>query len=227
MIISVPAVMTRHELDQMHDHLNQGSWQSGDLTAGEQAKQVKHNEQLDPNSKLAQQLGDFVLDKLAQHPLFLSAALPLKIYPPLFNRYQDNGTYGFHVDNAVRFISGSATRVRSDLSATLFLSEPDEYEGGELIIQDQFGEHKVKLAAGDMILYPSSSLHKVTPVTQGQRTSVVLWLQSMVKENSHRDMLFNLDQSIQNLTKEHNADHPEVIKLSQLYQNLIRQWADC
>lgn len=227
MIITIPAVITPHELTQVQTYLDQGAWQAGTTTAGEQAKQVKHNEQLDPASKLAQQLGDFVLDALAKHPLFLSAALPLKIYPPLFNRYQDNGTYGFHVDNAVRFISGSATRIRSDLSATLFLSEPDDYQGGELIIQDQFGEHQIKLAAGDMILYPSSSLHQVTPVTTGQRTAVVLWLQSMVKNNEHRTMLFDLDQSVQNLTRTHGSDYPDVIKLSQLYQNLIRQWADC
>lgn len=226
MLIAIPSVFSKTEVSKLNDHLAKGEWQEGQTTAGEQARTVKHNQQLKDDSKLARQLGDIVLDSLARHPLFLSAALPLKIFPPMFNRYQGGETYGQHVDNAVRFVPGTATRVRSDLSATLFLSEPDDYEGGELIIEEQFGQQKVKLQAGDMILYPSSSLHQVSAVTKGARVSVVLWLQSMVRDNQQRSMLFDLDQSVQSLTTQHGHQDPDVMKLTGLYQNLIRQWSD-
>jgi PKHD-type hydroxylase len=156
----------------------------------------------------------------------MSAALPLKIFPPMFNRYQGGETYGIHVDNAVRFVPGTPTRVRSDLSATLFLSEPEDYEGGELHIQEQFGEQKIKLAAGDMILYPSSSLHQVLPVIHGQRLACVLWIQSMVRDNEQRQMLFDLDQSIQSLSAEQGHQNSDVMRLTGIYQNLLRQWAE-
>lgn len=226
MLIAIPSVFSKTEISKLNQHLAQGEWTSGQTTAGEQARTVKQNQQLADDSTLAQQLGDIVLDALARHPLFVSAALPLKIFPPMFNRYQGGETYGQHVDNAVRFVPGTATRVRSDLSATLFLSESKDYEGGELVIEEQFGQQQVKLEAGDMILYPSSSLHQVTPVISGNRVSVVLWMQSMVRDNEQRAMLFNLDQSVQSLTRQHGHQDDNVMQLTALYQNLIRQWAD-
>ncbi len=226
MLIVIPKVFTKAEIGLAQRQLDQADWQDGLLTAGDQARSVKRNQQLADNSALAQKLGDVVLDALAQQPQFMSAALPLKIFPPMFNRYQGGETYGIHVDNAVRFVPGTPTRVRSDLSATLFLSEPEDYEGGELHIQEQFGEQKIKLAAGDMILYPSSSLHQVLPVTQGQRLACVLWMQSMVRDNEHRQMLFDLDQSIQSLSAEHGHQNTDVMRLTGIYQNLLRQWAE-
>lgn len=226
MLIAIPSVFSKTEVSKINQHLAQGEWINGQQTAGEQARSVKRNQQLADDSQLAQKLGDIVLDALARHPLFISAALPLKIFPPMFNRYQGGETYGKHVDNAVRFVPGTATRVRSDLSATLFLSEPEAYQGGELDIQEQFGSEKIKLSAGDMILYPSSSVHQVTPVTEGSRVSAVLWLQSMVRDHQQRDMLFELDQSIQSLTTQHGHQDDNVMTLTGLYQNLIREWAD-
>jgi len=226
MLIAIPAVFSKSEVSKLNAHLSQGEWLDGQSTAGEQARTVKRNQQLAEQSKLAQQLGDIVLDALAQQSLFMSAALPLKIFPPMFNRYQGGETYGHHVDNAIRFVPGTPTRVRSDLSATLFLSEPDDYEGGELLIQEQFGEQRIKLSAGDLILYPSSSLHQVTPVSRGQRLACVMWMQSMVRDNEQRHMLFDLDQSIQSLTVTHGHQHQDVTRLTGVYQNLLRQWAE-
>lgn len=226
MLIVIPKVFTKAEIGLVKRQLEQADWQDGLLTAGDQARSVKRNQQLADNSALAQKLGDVVLDALAQQPQFMSAALPLKIFPPMFNRYQGSETYGIHVDNAVRFVPGTPTRVRSDLSATLFLSEPEDYEGGELYIQEQFGEQKIKLAAGDMILYPSSSLHQVLPVIHGQRLACVLWIQSMVRDNEQRQMLFDLDQSIQSLSAEKGHQNSDVMRLTGIYQNLLRQWAE-
>jgi PKHD-type hydroxylase len=226
MLIVIPKVFTKAEIGLVKRQLEQADWQDGLLTAGDQARSVKRNQQLADNSALAQKLGDVVLDALAQQPQFMSAALPLKIFPPMFNRYQGGETYGIHVDNAVRFVPGTPTRVRSDLSATLFLSEPEDYEGGELHIQEQFGEQKIKLAAGDMILYPSSSLHQVLPVIHGQRLACVLWIQSMVRDNEQRQMLFDLDQSIQSLSAEQGHQNSDVMRLTGIYQNLLRQWAE-
>ena len=226
MLIVIPKVFTKAEIGLVQRQLDQADWQDGLLTAGEQARSVKRNQQLADNCVLAQKLGDVVLDALAQQPQFMSAALPLKIFPPMFNRYQGGETYGIHVDNAVRFVPGTPTRVRSDLSATLFLSEPEDYEGGELHIQEQFGEQKIKLAAGDMILYPSSSLHQVLPVIHGQRLACVLWMQSMVRDNEQRQMLFDLDQSIQSLSAEQGHQNTDVMRLTGIYQNLLRQWAE-
>jgi PKHD-type hydroxylase len=226
MMIKIPSVFSEDEVTKIRTYIDQGQWVDGLLTAGEQAKSVKQNKQLDASNDLTQQLGDIVLERLAQTPQFIAAALPLKIFPPMINRYQRGETYGFHVDNAIRFVPGTVTRVRSDLSATIFLSSPDEYEGGELYIDDQFGRHTVKLSAGDMVLYPSRSLHTVTPVESGERISVVLWMQSMVRSNEQRDMLYDLDQSVQSLTSAHGHEHKDVMRLTNLYQNLIREWAD-
>jgi PKHD-type hydroxylase len=226
MVVVIDSVLNQEEVAQLRRHIDQGDWVDGQLTAGEQAKSVKHNQQLNAEDKLTQELGDVVLDRLANTPQFIAAALPLKIFPPMVNRYQNGETYGLHVDNAVRFVPGTITRVRSDLSATLFLSSPDDYEGGELHIEEQFGSQQIKLNAGDMVLYPSRSLHRVKPVTDGSRVSVVMWMQSMVRDNEQREMLYELDQSIQQLTPQIGHQDKEIMRLTNVYQNLVRQWAD-
>jgi PKHD-type hydroxylase len=226
MIIPIPAVLSKDQVAQFRRHLDQANWQDGSLTAGAQALSQKKNRQLNVDSMLAQQLGDKVLSALARHSMFVSAALPLKILPPMFNRYDSGDHYGFHVDNAIRIVPGSSIRLRSDLSATLFLSEPNEYQGGELEIEDSYGTHQVKLAAGDLILYSSTSLHRVRAIEQGQRTSAFFWLQSMIRDHEQREILFDLDRSIQSLTLLHDNQHQDVVRLSSSYHKLIRQLAD-
>ena len=226
MIIVIPAVFSASEVSKIRSHLDAAEWQDGSTTAGSQAQQVKHNQQLALDNKIAQQLGDVIINTLSQQPTFVSAALPLRIFPPMFNRYRTGNTYGLHVDNAIRYVPGNPTPIRTDLSATLFLCDPQEYEGGELVIEDNFGSQRVKLNAGDLVLYPSTSLHTVTPVSDGARTCAVFWLQSMVRSNQQRETLFELDQSVQSLTAELGAGHDDVVRLSGFYHNLIRQWAD-
>ena len=226
MIIVIPAVFSASEVSKIRSHLDAAEWQDGSTTAGSQAQQVKHNQQLALDNKIAQQLGDVIINTLSQQPTFVSAALPLRIFPPMFNRYRTGNTYGLHVDNAIRYVPGNPTPIRTDLSATLFLCDPQEYEGGELVIEDNFGSQRVKLNAGDLVLYPSTSLHTVTPVSDGARTCAVFWQQSMVRSNQQRETLFELDQSVQSLTAELGAGHDDVVRLSGVYHNLIRQWAD-
>ena len=226
MIIVIPAVFSASEVSKIRSHLDAAEWQDGSTTAGSQAQQVKHNQQFALDNKIAQQLGDVIINTLSQQPTFVSAALPLRIFPPMFNRYRTGNTYGLHVDNAIRYVPGNPTPIRTDLSATLFLCDPQEYEGGELVIEDNFGSQRVKLNAGDLVLYPSTSLHTVTPVSDGARTCAVFWLQSMVHSNQQRETLFELDQSVQSLTAELGAGHDDVVRLSGVYHNLIRQWAD-
>ncbi|MGB7388873.1 MAG: Fe2+-dependent dioxygenase [Pseudomonas neustonica] len=226
MIIVIPAVFSASEVSKIRCHLDAADWQGGSTTAGSQAQQVKHNQQLTLDSKVAQQLGDVIINTLSQQPTFVSAALPLRIFPPMFNRYCTGDTYGLHVDNAIRYVPGNPTPIRTDLSATLFLCDPQDYEGGELVIEDNFGSQRIKLNAGDLVLYPSTSLHTVTPVSDGARTCAVFWLQSMVRSNQQRETLFELDQSVQSLTAELGAGHDDVVRLSGVYHNLIRQWAD-
>lgn len=226
MIISIPQVLNEHEILSFQARLEKADWQDGLATAGNQASHVKRNHQLAERSELAQYLGDKVLQTLSQNPVFVSAALPLKIYPPMFNRYEQGETYGLHVDNAMRIVPGTPVRVRTDLSATLFLNAPDDYEGGELRIEDYYADQEIKLSAGDLILYPSTKVHTVLPVRSGKRLACFFWIQSMVKNHEQRELLFNLDQSVQALTQEHHGQHPEVLRLSGIYQNLIRQWAD-
>jgi PKHD-type hydroxylase len=226
MIIPIASVLSKNEVKQYRHYLDNAPWQDGGLTAGAQVIGQKQNQQLDVDSVLAQKLGDSILSALARHPMFVSAALPLKIFPPMFNRYGQGDQYGFHVDNAIRIIPGSSIRLRTDLSATIFLSEPDEYEGGELEIEDSYGEHKVKLAAGDMILYSSTSLHRVRAIEKGQRTAAFFWLQSMIRDHEQREVLFDLDQSIQSLTQIHEHQHPDVKRLTSSYHRLIRQLAE-
>jgi len=225
MLIPIEGVLSKDEVRQFRQRLDAAAWQDGLNTAGTLARSVKRNLQLEDGSPLAVELGNLILRKLGNNPLFVSAALPNRIYPPKFNRYADGGTYGAHVDSAVMAVPGTHVSVRSDLSATLFLAEPDEYEGGELQVEGPFGIQSVKLAAGDMVLYPSSSLHCVTPVTQGARIASFFWIQSMVQNDSSRVLLFDLDQAIQGITPALAADDPRLLKLTGVYHNLLRQWA--
>lgn len=224
MLHHIPNILTKQQVQFIHQEMHKVEWVNGKLTAGTLSATVKQNQQLPEDHPLTHQLSTLILEALGQHPLFLSAALPLDIIPPLFNRYENNEAFGFHVDNSIRRIRGSQQRLRTDLSCTLFLSEPDEYEGGELVIEDTYGYHEVKLPAGDLILYPASSLHEVTPVTQGCRTASFFWLQSMIRDDANRHMLFNLDQTIQSLRVELGDQHAEVMKLTNLYHNLMRKW---
>lgn len=225
MLTVIKSILTKSEVAQFREHLNKQAWQDGNQTAGGLAKQVKNNQQLaDEQSEVAVSLGNHILKTLGNHPQFISAALPEKIYPPRFNRYEQGETYGLHVDSAMMRIPNTNVSLRSDLSATLFLCEPDEYEGGELSIELEFGAQQVKLAAGDMVVYPSSSLHQVEPIISGTRTCAFFWIQSMVQSHEQLSLLYDLDQSIQTLTKG-KVDQAELTKLSGIYHNLLRQWA--
>lgn len=226
MIHHIQNVLTTEEVLWFREQFDRAKWVNGKVTAGTLSATVKQNQQLSEDDPLTVQLSKKVLDALAHHEHFISAALPLDIIPPLFNRYENNESFGFHVDNSIRRIRGTNHRLRTDLSCTLFFSEPDEYEGGELVIEDTYGYHEVKLPAGDMILYPSTSLHEVTAVTKGVRTCSFFWIQSMIRDDSQRHMLFELDQSIQRLRMELGDLHAEVVKLTNLYHNLIRKWAE-
>ncbi|UXY14847.1 Fe2+-dependent dioxygenase [Chitiniphilus purpureus] len=223
MLLHIPEVLSRTELDAVRTELQAAEWIDGRQTVGPQGAGVKQNRQLAETSPLAQRWGEVILQALARHPLYFAAALPLRTVPPLFNRYEGGGHYGFHVDGAVRAQPGGA--LRTDLSCTLFLAEPDEYDGGELIINDTYGQHEVKLPAGDLVLYPSSSLHCVAPVTRGARVASFFWVQSMVRDDSRRSQLFELDQTIQRLRAQ-LGDSPDVIALTCHYHNLLRQWAE-
>lgn len=225
MLIPIENVLSKDEVRLFRDHLDRAAWQDGLKTAGTLASAVKRNQQLEDGAEPAVSLGHHILRRLAANPAIISAALPNRIYPPKFNRYQDGGTYGAHVDSAVMQVPGSHVTVRSDLSATLFLAEPDEYDGGELEIEGPFGIQSVKLAAGDMVLYPSSSLHRVTPVTCGARIASFFWIQSLVQDEGARTLLFDLDQAIQGLTASHAPDDPHLLKLTGVYHNLLRRWA--
>lgn len=225
MLITIPSVLTASEIARFRQQLATASWQDGRTTAGSIATQVKRNQQLDDGQKVVQSLGRDILLRLSQHATFISAAIPDRIYPPKFNRYTGGQAYGQHVDAALMQIPDSPQTLRTDLSATLFLSDPEDYIGGELQIQTQFGQQSVKLAAGDMVLYPASSLHAVTPVIEGERVAAFFWIQSMVRECAQREMLYELDQSIQQLSHELGSGHHEVARLSGIYHNLIRRWA--
>ena len=226
MIHHIPNVLSKEQVTYFRTEMAKVEWIDGQNTTGSLSKNVKNNQQLDVEHPLTQHLGDIILHKLSHHALFTSAVLPLNILSPYFNRYENGETFGFHVDNAIRWIHGSNKRIRTDLSCTIFLSEPEEYEGGELVVEDTYGYHEVKLPAGDMILYPSTSVHEVTPVTAGCRIASFFWLQSMIRDDADRHMLFNLDQSIQNLRMELGDAHAEVVKLTSLYHNLLRKWAE-
>jgi PKHD-type hydroxylase len=226
MLLCVPDVLSKTEVATFRTRLDAAEWVDGSITAGEQSARVKFNEQIAEGTPLAGELGDRVLDALARCPLFISAALPLKTFPPLFNRYAGGQNFGTHVDNAIRRVGRTAHRIRTDLSATLFLCEPEDYDGGELTVEDSYGVQEVKLPAGDMVLYPATSLHHVKPVTRGVRVCSFFWIQSMVRDDGQRTRLFDLDSAIRDLAMKDGVEHPIAVRLTGLYQNLLRRWAD-
>jgi PKHD-type hydroxylase len=227
MLLHIPKVLTPEELTEVRDALGRAEWTDGRETVGPQGAQVKRNEQLPEASPVRQALGAKILAALARNSLFFSACLPLRTLPPRFNRYQGGGQYGFHVDGAVMVLGEADTKqhIRSDISCTLFLSDIDDYDGGELVVSDTYGEHEVKLPAGDAIIYPSSSLHRVTPVTRGTRLASFFWVQSMVRDDAQRRMLFELDTSIETLRRT-GANADAVLQLTNVYHNLLRRWAE-
>jgi PKHD-type hydroxylase len=225
MLIQIADLFTAAEAADIRRRLEAAEWVDGKVTAGYQSSQVKQNRQLPEGHPLSQELGNLILQRLGRNNLFMAAALPRKIFPPLFNRYEGGESFGYHVDNAVRPVAGTAERVRTDLSATLFLSEPDSYDGGELIIDDVYGARHVKLPAGHMVLYPGTSLHRVNPVTRGTRISSFFWMQSLVREDSQRSLLLELDVAIQRLNQD-VRDHPALVQLTGVYHNLLRRWVD-
>jgi PKHD-type hydroxylase len=227
MLLHIPQVLDAGELARCRERLAQAPWVDGRITAGYQSAQAKHNRQLPESDALARELGALVQEAAGRHPTFFAAALPRRIYPPLFNRYEGGQSFGNHVDNAIRYDRRAtpAEPVRTDLSATLFLAGPDEYDGGELVIEDTYGTHAVKLPAGDLVLYPGSSLHHVTPVTRGARIASFFWIQSLVRSAEQRRTLFDLDVAIQQLTAR-VPDAPELVQLTGVYHNLLRAWSD-
>jgi PKHD-type hydroxylase len=225
MLLQIPDVLTVEQVTYARRQLDAATWVDGRVTAGHQSALVKDNMQLPEDHPVARELGGIILEALQRNALFVSAALPLRVFPPLFNRYEGGHSFGNHVDNAIRQIAGTAFRIRTDLSATLFLGEPDEYEGGELIVEDTYGVHSVKLPAGHVVLYPSTSLHHVRPVTRGARVASFFWIQSMLRDDSDRTLLFDLDTAIQRLTVD-MPDHPAAVQLTAVYHNLLRRWAE-
>ena len=225
MLTPIPDVLAPDQVRRARQLLDQTEWVDGRLTAGHQSTRAKDNEQLAEDHPLARELGETILTALGKCALFISAALPARVFPPLFNRYQGGQSFGNHVDNAIRQVTGTGHRIRTDLSATLFLNAPDEYDGGELVVEDTFGVHQVKLPAGHLILYPSSSLHHVNPVTAGARLASFFWIQSMVRDDGQRTLLFDLDAAIQRLNED-APDHPSAVQLIAVYHNLLRRWAD-
>lgn len=233
MLITIPDVFNAEQVADAREALLGADWVDGRVTAGYQAREVKNNMQLPEGSPLAVSLGDMVLKSLARSPLFMSAALPLRVFPPMFNSYSGGQTFGTHVDTAIRQIASTGQRIRTDLSATLFLTAPEEYDGGELVVEDAYGTHSVKLPAGHMVLYPATSLHRVEPVTRGARVSSFFWIQSMVRQDLQRTLLFDLDSSIQRLAgvlAGAEQPDPEIkktsVELTGVYHNLLRQWAE-
>ncbi|MDI1294889.1 MAG: Fe2+-dependent dioxygenase [bacterium] len=226
MLIAVPDLIDAAGVAAIRALIDDATWVDGNVTSGPQSALAKRNLQLPEDAPAAKQAGLMIVDALGRSPLFIAAALPLKIFPPLFNSYAGGQAFGVHVDNAVRIQAGTGFRIRSDLSVTLFLEDPDAYDGGELTIETNFGVQQVKLPAGHAVLYPSSSLHRVEPVTRGRRMASFFWLQSMVREDAARQMLFDLDRSVQGLAAALGQDHGDVIRLTGVYHNLLRRWAD-
>ncbi len=228
MLICIPEILSKADVAEFRRIMDGCVWEDGRSTAGAQSALVKRNEQLPPDGEVVRQLGNRVVSALTANPRFLSAAIPLHIFPPLFNRYTaaDGHHFGIHVDNAVRGDRLTGLRIRTDLSVTLFLSEPEEYDGGELVIEDFYGSHQVKLPAGDLVVYPASSLHMVTPVTRGARVASFFWLQSMIRDVHARSLIFDLDTAIQALVARLGRDDPETVQLTGIYHNLIRCWAE-
>ena len=225
MLLRIPSVLTPEQVAECAGALHAADWSDGRDTAGYLSRRVKDNEQLPEGHPLARRLGNLILDALDKNQLFISAALPLKVVPPLFNRYIGGGSYGDHIDGAVRPVFGTPHRVRTDLSATVFLSKPEDYEGGDLIVEQGSGTQRIKLAAGDMILYPGTTIHRVEPVTRGARIAAFFWIQSMVREEAKRDVLFEIDTALQQLGGEIGGN-PALVKIAGAYHNLLRLWSD-
>ena len=225
MLLQIPDVFTPEQVAQARQLLATAHWVDGRVTAGYQSSKNRDNRQMPEDHPVAKQIGEMILSSLQRNPLFMSAALPLKVFPPFFHCCDGGQSSGNHVDNAIRQVKSTGVNVRTDLSATLFLADPDEYDGGELIIEDTYGVHSVKLPAGHMVLYPSSSPHSVTPVTRGERIASFFWMQSMIRDDGERTLLFDLDTAIQRLTLD-VPDHPAVDQLTAVYHNLLRRWAN-
>ena len=225
MIVQVPNVLNADQIARCRDVMNRASWVDGRVTAGHQSAQVKDNRQLPENSAEARELGEMIVAALERNPLFITATLPLRVFPPLFNRYEGGESFGAHLDNSIRQIPGTPLRVRTDISTTLFLSAPEDYDGGELVIDDLYGAHAVKLPAGDMVVYPASSLHHVNPVTRGARLASFFWVQSMVRDDGSRTLLFDLDMAI-NKVNQALPNHGAVVELTNCYHNLLRRFAE-
>src|SRR5271155_1549387 len=225
MLLPIPDVLTASQVLRARQLLDEAEWVDGRVTAGHQSVRAKDNMQLPEGSPVARELGAMILSALEQNALFVSAALPAKVFPPLFNRYQGGQAFGTHVDNAIRQVTGTPHRIRTDLSATLFLAGPEEYDGGELVVEDTYGTHNVKLPAGHAILYPATSLHQVRPVTRGTRLASFFWVQSMVRDDGERTLLFDLDVGIQRLNGG-GSGRPAAVQLTGVYHNLLRRWAD-
>jgi len=226
MLIRIPAVLTKEELVQCRLAFAQSDWIDGKVTAGVQSAEAKHNLQLQEGSSQTRQLGELILKALGRNPLFNAAALPLRVFPPLFNRYEEGMLFDAHVDNAIRFVPGAHVRIRTDISATLFISEPKDYDGGELVIEDTYGSQSVKLPAGDLVLYPATSLHRVTPIKRGARLASFFWVQSMVKDDGKRRELFELDRAITEVRAALGDAHHAAIALTASYHNLLRRWSE-
>ncbi|MGY2366712.1 Fe2+-dependent dioxygenase [Pseudomonas azotoformans] len=225
MLIEIPALLSASEVETTVVTLLDQPWVDGKVTAGQRSAMAKNNRQLSEESPVALRIGEQILARLSDNALFMSAALPKRIYPPLFNRYSGGEAFDWHIDNAIRGIKGVRERVRTDISATLFLADPASYDGGELVIRDTFGEHAVKLPAGHLLIYPGSSLHKINPVTRGERIASFFWIESLVREDSQRQLLLDMDVAIQTLTAQ-DADHHALLQLSGAYHNLLRRWSD-
>jgi PKHD-type hydroxylase len=225
MLLHVPKVLTDAQVARCRELMERASWVDGRVTAGHQSARAKDNLQIPEGSPEAREMGDMIVAALERNPLFISAALPQRVFPPLFNCYRPGMTFGAHVDNAIRQVTGTPFRIRTDLATTLFLTRPEEYDGGELVVEDTYGAHSVKLPAGDLILYPATSLHRVTPVTRGARLSSFFWIQSMVRDDGRRALLFDFDMAI-NQVNQAAPDHAAVVALTSCYHNLLRQWAD-
>ncbi len=225
MLLQIPNVLSAAQVAECREALEAAEWGDGKATAGYLSQRVKDNVQLPEGHPLARRLGGLILDALDRNQLFISAALPLKVVPPLFNRYAGGQSYGGHIDGAVRPVFGTPHRVRTDLSATLFLSMPEDYDGGELVIESGFGSQRIKLAAGDMVLYPGTSVHRVEPVTRGVRLAAFFWIQSMVRDEAKRDILFQLDTALQQIGRD-VGDHPSLVQIAGAYHNMLRLWSD-
>ena len=226
MLLSIPRVLTKDAVAALRRDINAAEWIDGNATSGQQSALAKRNMQLPEDSAVAKKAGNVILDALERVPLFVAGALPLKVFPPLFNRYGEGQAFGMHVDNALRVRRDGGFRIRSDLSATLFLCEPEDYDGGELMVEDNYGVHAVKLGAGDLVLYPASSLHRVEPITRGARVASFFWVQSMVRDDAKRTLLFDMDMAIQALAREVGQGHSQVVSLTGAYHNLLRMWIE-